>query len=234
MKQKPYKAVVLHSGGIDSSLSLYLALKKWGPGNVVSLGFSYKQRHKEELEAAKKIADFFHVERVVLELPPLLGWESSSLVNKDLPIKKTNDQQNSYVPSRNGIFMMLSAPFIKRCSAKELYVGLLEHDGRLSGYPDCSREYADLVEAVIKKDLQDEEFSIISPLVFLTKEEVLEIAFEHHILEPLLDMSISCYEGVSHIGCKKCPSCILRNNALSLFFKKNPSFQVPEKYSSLL
>lgn len=226
------KALVLHSGGFDSSLSLYLAKKKYGSDGVISFGISYGQRHKQELDAAERVASYFGVKRVVQSMIPVLGWEDSSLLNTSMTIEHTQQGANSFVPGRNGLFMLTAAPFAKQLQARELYVGVMEEDGRLSGYPDCSEEYVALVEKVIQKDLQDDSFRIIAPLVSLNKEKALELAFAEGILEPLLTMTISCYQGKPYWGCRECPSCKLRNKAIHSFYEKRPHLELPSQYKN--
>ena len=94
-------ALVLHSGGMDSSICLLLAKQRFGADRVLSVGFRYGQRHASELIAAAAIADHFGVSRVVIDLPPLPGWEESSLLTHALPIQMRGALPNAFVPARN-------------------------------------------------------------------------------------------------------------------------------------
>lgn len=214
------KAIVLHSGGMDSSICLLLACKEFGKDHVVSLGFNYAQRHTSEINAARYIASHFGVKRVEIDLPKMPGWECSSLVNTTLSIKQEGAIPNSFVPARNGLFLLMAAPYAKAADAKTIYVGVMEQEGANSGYPDCSRQYIDLVQAVIRADLQDSAFRIETPLVHMSKAQTLEVAHSLGELEFLLEHTISCYEGISKEGCKICPACLLRNKGISDFFLK--------------
>lgn len=210
-------ALVLHSGGMDSSICLLLAKEAFGKEHVVSIGFNYAQRHKSELDAARYIASHEGIKRVEIDLPPLLGWDQSSLVNTALPISHEEKVPNSFVPGRNGLFLMLAAPYAKKINATTMYIGVMELEGANSGYPDCSRQYIDLVQSVIRADLQDAHFTIETPLVRMTKAETLKIAHSLGKLDFLLEHTISCYEGLPGLGCQKCPSCILRNKGIQEF-----------------
>jgi len=212
---KTVDAIVLHSGGMDSSICLALAKEQFGEKRVLSLGFNYSQRHSEELEAANKIADHFGVSRRVIDLPTLPGWEVSSLLDPSILIE--GDFPNSFVLGRNGLFLMTAAPLVKVTQAKMLFIGVMELEGENSGYPDCSREYIDCVEKVMRCDLQDNTFSIQTPLVHMTKAETMELAKSLGVLDFLIETTITCYHGISHPGCQACPACILRNRGLEQY-----------------
>lgn len=220
------KVLVLHSGGMDSSLCLLLACKKFGAQSVVSFGYNYAQRHSSELEAARKIAAHFGAQRVEMDLPRILGWESSSLVSTSIPVTKEDLPRgtvpNSFVPGRNGLFLLMAAPYAKSIGAEAIYIGIMEGDESQSGYPDCSRHYMDLVQRVVQVDLQDPNFRIETPLVHMTKYDTLELAASMGEIEFLLSTTVSCYEGISQLGCGVCPSCCLRNSGVKEFLRKRP------------
>lgn len=233
-------AIVLHSGGMDSSICLGLAARKFGPSQVISLGFRYKQRHEAELDAAATIANHLSVRRLVIDVPVIPGWESSSLLEHSLPIGISNNSlssmgiPNSFITSRNGLFLMMAAPLARVVGARHLYIGVMEREGANSGYPDCSRNYIDLVQSVIRADLQDPGITIETPLCTLSKAETLEIAHDVGILEYLLQHTISCYEGKPILGCTKCPACRLRNEGIATFYRGHPELIPPAPFLSLL
>jgi 7-cyano-7-deazaguanine synthase len=204
------KALVLHSGGMDSSICLLLAKQRFGAEKVLSVGFRYGQRHSSELEAAAKIADHFGIHRTVIDLPPIPGWEGSSLLSHSLPIEMIDGLPNSFVPGRNGLFLMMAAPLAGALGVHILYAGVMEREGSFSGYPDCYRSYIDAVEQVIRLDLRDPTFAVETPLISLTKAETLEVAASFGALEYLLEHTVSCYNGIRGRGCGSCPACILR------------------------
>ena len=215
------RAVVLHSGGMDSSICLLLAVQRYGADHVVSVGVQYGQRHHTEMEAAERIAARYHVRREVIAFEPLSSWQESSLVNTTLAIEGVS-MPNSFVPSRNGLFVMIASSYARSVHASSLYVGVMEQEGSSSGYPDCSRAYMDAVQAVIRLDLADPSFAVVTPLVSLSKRESLEIAHVYGELPFLLATTVTCYHGIPSQGCGSCPSCRLRATGLEEFSRAHP------------
>ena len=211
------RAVVLHSGGMDSSICLLLARNQYGAEGVLSLGFQYQQRHSAELEAAATIARHYGIQREVVTLPPIPGWEGSSLVNHALPVTSNGPLPNSFVPGRNGLFLMLAAVHAYALGARSLFIGVMELEGANSGYPDCTRAYIDSVQTVIRQDFQDPTFSVQTPLISMSKAQTLQLAHSLGALEFLLDHTITCYHGLPGHGCRVCPACRLRNKGLEIY-----------------
>ena len=141
---------------------------------------------------------------------------------------------NSFVASRNGLFLMMASPLARKVGAKHIYIGVMEKEGANSGYPDCSRQYIDLVQAVIRADLQDPEVVVETPLCSLSKAETLAIAHKAAILEFLLRTTVTCYEGTPLLGCTHCPACQLRNEGIVTFYREHPELSVPWPFSRLL
>jgi 7-cyano-7-deazaguanine synthase len=223
-----YDALVLHSGGMDSSLCLLLAVRKYGSDRVISLGVQYHQRHESELAAAKTIAEYYKVRRELIDIPPLPGWDNSSLITHSLSIQTTSGgPPNSFVVGRNGLFLMMAAPFARSVGAHSIFTGVMEREGANSGYPDCNRHYIDCVQSVIRIDLQDPSFSIQTPLIEMSKAEAMELADSLGELDFLLHHTVTCYNGLSGFGCRKCPSCKLRNEGIDEFYKSHPAKQRP-------
>jgi 7-cyano-7-deazaguanine synthase len=229
----PCDAVVLHSGGMDSSICLGLAAKRFGASRVISLGFTYQQRHFSELQAASAIADHLSVRRLTIDVPILPGWENSSLVQSTIPIDTSQTIPNTFVASRNGLFLMMAAPLVRAVEARYMYIGIMEKEEANSGYPDCSRHYIDLVQSVIQADLQDKDVVVETPLCHLTKDQTLSIASDLGILDYLLEHTISCYEGLPLIGCKVCPACRLRNEGIITFYRERPHLMIPKTYQAI-
>lgn len=228
-----YDSIVLHSGGMDSSLCLYLAAKQYGEDRVLSLGFQYGQRHAPELTAAETIASHFGIRRVVISVPPLPGWETSSLLAHSIPIHIEGMCPNSIVRGRNGLFLMMAAPLAHTVGAHELVIGVMEREGSYSGYPDCSREYIDRVQAVVRLDLQDSSFSIQTPLIQMSKADTMRLADDCGVLDYLLEKTVTCYNGISAVGCQECPSCRLRNQGIIEFYRSHPKRRAPHPFSIL-
>jgi 7-cyano-7-deazaguanine synthase len=228
MKNK--KAIIIHSGGMDSSLCLAIAIAEHGKENVLSLSFKYSQRHQNELIQAQKISNYFQVDHVVLDLSLMGEITKNALVDSSVSIEHPENQSpNTLVVGRNGLMMRVAAIYGFNLGVLELYVGVMELEVANSGYRDCSRKYVDLIEATLRLDLNNEKFSIKTPLVFLTKKETMELAFKMGVLNFLLEETITCYEGIIKFGCGKCPACLLRNQGIGDFLKDHPSFDFSYK-----
>jgi 7-cyano-7-deazaguanine synthase len=220
------KAVVVHSGGMDSSLCLALAVKEFGASNVLSVSFTYNQRHATELDRARKISDHFKVDHVEINLDCLSKITESALIGSDKKIEhKTGEAPNTLVVGRNGLMARLAGIHAQSLGAKNIYLGVMELEAANSGYRDCSRAYMDVIQTALRMDFADESFEIRTPLVSMTKKETMEMGFKLGVLEFLLENTITCYEGIEKAGCLKCPACKLRNSGLKIFSLEHPEFK---------
>lgn len=209
------KAIVVHSGGMDSSICLALAKKKHGPESVLSLSFDYKQRHSPELKQAAFIAKSWGIDHDVMELPM---FDHNALTDPSLPFHHEEGKPpNTMVVGRNGLMARLAAIYAYSVQANEIYLGVMENEQ----YRDCSRKYMDLMQEILRMDLDNRDFTIETPLVAMTKKESLELAAGLGILPFLLENTITCYDGIPYWGCKKCPACLLKNEGLSAYMKEN-------------
>lgn len=228
MRQLKKKAVVVHSGGMDSSLCLALAIKEHGPENVLSLSFSYQQRHSNELEQARKICKDWEVDHFTLDIDCLAAITSNALIDQEMQIEHHHGEApNTLVVGRNGLMARLAAIHGHSLGAQCIYMGIMELEIANSGYRDCSRQYMDLMEQILRIDLDDPNFCISTPLVYLTKEESMELANQLGVLEYLLKETITCYEGIPRKGCQACPACHLRNSGIEAFKKQHPHLVLP-------
>lgn len=222
------KTIVIHSGGMDSSICLALAIKEFGKEQVLSLSFNYEQRHSKELLQAEKICRQWEVDHAVLQIDCLKEITENALTDHSLRIEhKPNGLPNTLVVGRNGLMARLGAIHANHLGAACIYMGVIELDAWNSGYRDCSRTYMDLLEQILRIDLNDLGFEIRTPLVKMTKMQTYELAAELGVLEYLLKETISCYEGIPQQGCRTCPACKLRNEGLRLFAKSRPSIVLP-------
>ena len=219
------KAIVIHSGGMDSSLCLYKAIEDHGRENVLSLTFRYGQRHSTELAASEHICREWGVDQTILDIDCLQQITENSLINHDLEIAhNTGESPNSLVVGRNGLMVRLAAIHADSLGAKEVYTGVIEVEEANSGYRDCSRDYMDMMESILRLDLDNPQFRVMTPVVKMTKLETMEMASKMGILEFLLENTITCYEGIAQQGCMKCPACFLRNQGILEYKKKHPHF----------
>jgi 7-cyano-7-deazaguanine synthase len=220
------KAVVVHSGGMDSSLCLALAVKEFGAENVLSLSFTYNQRHALELDRARKISDFFKVDHMELNLDCLSQITESALIGTKTKIEhKVGEAPNTLVVGRNGLMARLAGIHAHSLGASCIYLGVMELEAANSGYRDCSRAYMDVIQTALRMDFASEAFEIRTPLVSMTKKETMELGFQLWVLGFLLENTITCYEGIEKAGCLKCPACKLRNSGLKIFSLEHPEFK---------
>lgn len=229
------KAIVIHSGGMDSSLCLALAMREFGKDDVLSLSFCYHQRHSIELEQAAKICAHWSVDHTVLSLDCLQQITSNALINKTIPITCDYTQEqsqpsqtpNTLVVGRNGLMARLGAIHAHSLGAHWIYMGVIGVEGNVSGYRDCSRSYMDLKQQILRLDLNDPAFEIRTPLVNMTKKETMLLGDQLGVLEFLLNETVTCYEGISKQGCLHCPACTLRNTGIRQFLAVKPCFKMP-------
>ncbi len=222
------KAIVIHSGGMDSSLCLALACQELGKDNVLSLSFSYEQRHSTELQQAQKICNTWGVDHVSLSIECLQEIPENALMNSTDEIQhEDGEPPNTLVVGRNGLMARLGAIHANSLGANFLYMGVIEVEASNSGYRDCSRKYMDMMQEILRVDLDNDDFEIRTPIVKMTKKETMELGNELGVLEYLLAETITCYEGVRMAGCRKCPACKLRNEGIAEFVSENDGFVVP-------
>lgn len=219
------KAVVVHSGGMDSSLCLGLAVKEFGPDPVLSLSFNYNQRHGNEVQRAATIAQHFQVDHAVLNLDCLSQITDNALTNPAKAITHEKGQvPSTLVVGRNGLMARLAGIHAHSLGAACIYLGVMELEGANSGYRDCSRAYMDLIQSALRLDFADHKFEIRTPLVQMTKAQTMELGHSLGVLEYLLEETVTCYNGIPKIGCRTCPACKLRNEGLREFLKTHGAF----------
>jgi 7-cyano-7-deazaguanine synthase len=205
------KAIVLLSGGLDSATALYLAK---GKGHeCFCLIFDYGQRHRREIESAKKIAQSAGCHRHLLKID--LPWRGSSLLDVNLRIPQRSDRikqrQNSnvpstYVPARNTVFLSFALSYAETIKAGSVFIGA--HTQDYSGYPDCRPDFFRAFSKVALSGTQaTQAIKIHAPLVFKTKAEIIKLA---HKLDVPLELTWSCYKG-DQIPCGECDSCYYRS-----------------------
>ena len=204
MNVKNNQAIVLHSGGQDSTTCLVWALKKFKKVEILS--FDYGQRHKKELNAAKTISKRLKVPFHLIKLPIIKQLTNNALVNSKIEIRKSKKGlPSTFVDGRNHIFLSVAAIYAKQMNVPNLITGVCQTD--YSGYPDCR----DAFVKSLQKSLQlamDYPFKIYTPLMKLTKGETVKLMKKLGGLD-LLKYTLTCYEGTKP-ACGKCPACKLR------------------------
>ncbi|PJZ46198.1 7-cyano-7-deazaguanine synthase QueC [Leptospira brenneri] len=217
-------AVVLLSGGLDSTTCLYIAARDYGyPKNkklpLLALSFDYSQKHKIELIKSKKIAKLLGIKHVTQKLDPgfFLG---SSLTEKKIKVRKNakfllsgkeEEIPNTYVPGRNILFLSFALSLAEGHGYDSIYIGVNALD--YSGYPDCRPEFIESFQKMAnlgtKKGVsgKGDSIQIKTPLLHLGKKEIIELGIQ---VDAPLHLTHSCYDPIKGKPCGKCDSCILR------------------------
>lgn len=204
------KAIVLLSGGVDSTVTLYEALAKGY--ECQALIFDYKQRHKKEKQYAIKIAKSLDVDYKVIKIE--LPWGGSALTDSNLAVPKNEDLDRggvpiTYVPGRNSIFMSFAFSFAEAVGAQNIFIGAHVQD--YSGYPDCRPDYMKAFEAGINKGLACKKISIKTPLLNKNKTQIIKRGLK---LGVDFKKTWSCYSGEAK-PCGECDSCLFRIRAFA-------------------
>jgi 7-cyano-7-deazaguanine synthase len=220
-------AIVIHSGGMDSSLCLAKAIQLHGKESVLSLSFSYGQRHSPELERAEQICADWNVAHAVLSIGCLQQITHSALLNTHEKIEHNpGEAPNTLVEGRNGLMVRIASIHAKTLGATKVYTGVIEVESANSGYRDCSRHFMDLMQTIMRHDLDWDDLEIVTPVVKMTKYETLEFGLQLGVLDYLLENTITCYEGIEKEGCRQCPACKLRNEGIKEFLSVHPDFEL--------
>lgn len=198
-------ALVLHSGGQDSTTCLAWALSKFDQVEVIS--FDYGQKHKRELQAAKAIAEKLNLKYKVLNLSILSELTKNALTDSSIKVEagKNGNLPSTFVEGRNAMFLTTAAIHAKTKNIPNLVMGVCQTD--YSGYPDCRKAFIDSIQTTLQLAMEY-PFKIHTPLMHLTKAETVEMMQKLGKLDLLKD-SHTCYEGQSP-ACGKCPACELR------------------------
>lgn len=222
------QVIVVHSGGMDSSLCLALAIQDFGADNVISLSFSYGQRHSLELVQAEKICRQWKVDHLVLSIDCLQAITKNALMNANQDIiHEDGKEPNTLVVGRNGLMARIAAIHADYLGAHYIYMGVIEVESANSGYRDCGRSYMNLLQEILRIDLANPHFEIRTPVVSMTKYETMELGYQLGVLEFLLQETVTCYQGIPQAGCQHCPACQLRNAGIREFLQCHPQFSMP-------
>ena len=223
------KALVLSSGGVDSTTCLALAISEYGKENVTALALSYGQKHSKEIESARKVAAFYGVELLEMDLSKIFTYSNCSLLqhsSEEIPEESYADQisqtdgkpVSTYVPFRNGLFLSCAASIALSKDCSVIYYGAHSDDAAGNAYPDCSQAFQDAMNAAIYEG-SGHQCKIIAPFVGLTKADVVKKGLE---LGVPYELTWSCYEGGDR-PCGKCATCIDRQKAFEANHVKDPA-----------
>ena len=211
MSKKSNKALVLLSGGLDSSVVLSVCQDKGY--DIYAISFDYGQRHKVELEYAKFQATFFNcISHEVFNME----FYGGSALTDDIKVPKNRDSHSmskdipvTYVPSRNIVFLSFASGYAECHDIDNIFIGVNAID--YSGYPDCRKNFIDNFEKLInkstKKGLEGSKFKINTPLINLSKKDIIKLGHKNGVD---FSMTSSCYSPKLKKNCGVCDSCLLR------------------------
>ena len=222
------KALVLFSGGLDSTVCLGLAVKKYGYEEVLALSIYYGQKHKKEIEASKKIADYYGVRWITLDLFDIFKDSNCSLLegsSEAIPHEEYADQLqkgdgtpvSTYVPFRNGLFLSSAASIALSHGCSEIYYGAHADDAAGSAYPDTSSAFNDSMARAIYIG-SGQALKIVAP--FIDQPKAAVVAAGARIKVPFA-LTWSCYEG-NERPCGVCGTCRDRLRAFEINGLKDP------------
>ena len=204
-----HKALVVLSGGQDSTTCLYWAIDRFGLANVSAITFDYGQRHRIELECAEDIAQRLSVPHACLPIDTFAALGGDALTDTNIEIANQVDGAiglpNTFVPGRNIIFLTFAAAWAWPRKITHLVTGVAQTD--YSGYPDCREETLQSLQKSLRLGMES-EVEILAPLMHLSKKETVELACDLGAIEAMA-WTHSCYNG-QRPPCGSCAACELR------------------------
>jgi 7-cyano-7-deazaguanine synthase len=212
------KAVVVFSGGQDSTTCLVEALQTYD--EVHAITFDYGQRHRFEIETAQNLSAKLGVKaHKVMDVTLLNELAISSLTRDDIPVSlelQDNGLPNSFVPGRNILFLTLAGIYAYQIGAEAVITGVCETD--FSGYPDCRDEFIQTMNRALVQGM-DREMTIVTPLMWLNKAQTWAMADHYGALDLVRGATLTCYNGIIGDGCGECPACQLRQAGLDEYLQ---------------
>ena len=221
------KAVILLSGGLDSTTCC--AIAKHQGYELYALSFSYGQRHRVELAAAKRVARFFSIKKHLIVNIDNAALAGSSLTSKKAVPKNRTARQigsaipSTYVPARNTVFLSYALAYAETIGSRDIFIGVNALD--YSGYPDCRpgfiAAFEKMANCATKAGVEGKRLKIHAPLINLTKAQIIKRGMKLGV-----DYSIthSCYDpSASGAACGECDSCLLRKKGFEVAGVKDPT-----------
>lgn len=214
-------ALVVFSGGQDSTTCLFWAKKHFK--KVYALSFVYGQKHQQEVEIARMIAREADVEFEAMDVSFIGHLGRNSLTDPTMVMdeeKPADSCPNTFVPGRNLFFLSIAAVYARERGINHLVTGVSQTD--FSGYPDCRDNFIKSLTVTLNLAME-EQFVIHTPLMWIDKCQTWALADELGVLDLVRQRTLTCYNGVPGDGCGHCPACKLRREGLEKYLeqKKN-------------
>ena len=214
-------ALVVFSGGQDSTTCLFWAKKHFK--KVYALSFVYGQKHQQEVEIARAIAREADVEFEAMDVSFIGHLGRNSLTDPTMVMdeeKPADSCPNTFVPGRNLFFLSIAAVYAREHGINHLVTGVSQTD--FSGYPDCRDSFIKSLNVTLNLAME-EQFVIHTPLMWIDKCQTWALADELGVLDLIRERTLTCYNGVPGDGCGHCPACKLRREGLEKYLeqKKN-------------
>ena len=225
------KAVVLLSGGLDSTTCLAYVLQKYAHKEVLALNLFYGQKHVKEMESAREVAKYYDVELMELDLAEIFSRSNCSLLShsKETIEHKSYAEQlantkgkpvSTYVPFRNGLMLSAAASIAVSVGAGEIYYGAHADDAAGNAYPDCSIDFTKAINEAIWLG-SGNQVKVVAPFIDKNKAGVVKLGLE---MKVPYELTWSCYEG-GEKPCGKCGTCIDREEAFRKNGVKDPALE---------
>ena len=209
MKADDARALVVLSGGQDSTTCLYWAIDRYGAAHVDTLTIDYGQRHRIELECAQRVAAHAGVANAVLPIDTFAALGGDALTDSDIDVQSDGDTTeglpNTFVPGRNLVFLTFAAAYAYQRGIGNVVTGVAQTD--YSGYPDCREGTITALQHAIRLGMEF-DVTLHTPLMHLSKKETVELARDLGGL-PAMALTHTCYNG-EQPPCGECPACVLR------------------------
>jgi 7-cyano-7-deazaguanine synthase len=206
------KALVVFSGGQDSTTCLFWAKREFK--EVYAVSYRYGQKHEIEVELARKIAEKADVPFEVMDIPLVGQLGHNSLTDSTMEMDQEVPEKglpNTFVPGRNMFFMSIAAVYARERGIRHLVTGVSQTD--YSGYPDCRDAFVKSLNVTLNLAM-DYQFVLHTPLMWIDKAQTWELADQLGVLDLVRNETLTCYNGIQGDGCGHCPSCKLRNEGL--------------------
>lgn len=213
------KALVVFSGGQDSTTCLFWALRNFK--EVHTLTFSYGQRHSLETEIARRLAERAGVDFRLMDISSIAGLGTSSLTDDSIRMdeeKPSGTFPNTFVPGRNLFFLSVAAVYAREHGIMNIVTGVSQTD--YSGYPDCRDSFIRSLNVTLNLAM-DEQFVIHTPLMWLDKAQTWALADSLGVFDIIRNETLTCYNGVPGDGCGHCPACRLRLAGLEEYLENS-------------